>query len=208
MDHENIIKRALDKAKKGKAFGVDLIPVDVLKNDTSVLFLQILFNVCFETGRIPTSWGKNIIIPIPKTSTADPRDPLSYRGISLASSMYKLYSSLINIRLSLWSEENSKIVDVQNGFRKNRSTIDHLSSLTSIIETRKKMKLSTVCAFIDFRKAYDYINRDKLWQRLHDINVSSKMVTAIKSLYVNVSACVKVNNLTTDWFDVNSGLRQ
>ena len=70
------------------------------------------------------------------------------------------------------------------------------------------MKLSTFCAFIDFRKAYDYINRNKLWQRLQDINVSTKMLTAIKSLYVNVSACVKVNNLTTDWFDVNSGLRQ
>ena len=202
------VKHALDKAKKGKAFGVDSIPVDVLKNDTSVLFLHVLFNVCFETGRIPSDWGKTIISPIPKTSTADPRDPLSYRGISLASSMYKLYSSMINNRLSLWSEENNKIVDVQNGFRKKRSTIDHISSLTSIIETRKKMRLSTYCAFIDFRKAYDFINRDKLWQRLRDINVSTKMLTAIKSLYVNVSACVKVNNLTTDWFDVKSGLRQ
>ena len=70
------------------------------------------------------------------------------------------------------------------------------------------MKLLTFCAFIDFRKAYDYINRNKLWQRLQEINVSTKMLTAIKSLYTNVSACVKVNNLTTDWFDVNSGLRQ
>ena len=140
-------------------------------------------------------WGKSIISPIPKTSTADPRDPLSYRGIALAPSMYKLYSSLINDRLSIWSKENEKIGYAQNGFRKNRSTIDHISSLTNIIETRKKMKRSTYCAFIDFRKAYDYINRNKLWQRLQNIDVSNKMLTAIKSLYSDVSACVKVNNI-------------
>ncbi len=63
--------------------------------------------------------------------------------------MYKLYCFILNKRLSVWSEANSKIVDEQNGFRKHRSTIDHLSSLTHIIETRKKNKLSTFCAFID-----------------------------------------------------------
>lgn len=119
-----------------------------------------------------------------------------------------MYSLMINNRLSIWSEANDKIVDAQNGFRKNRSTIDHISSLTNIIETRKKIKRSTFCAFIDFRKAYGYINRSRLWQHLQDIDVSTKMLTAIKSLYIDVSACVKVNNLTTDWFDVKSGLRQ
>ena len=98
--------------------------------------------------------------------------------------MYKLYSSIINSRLSFWSEEHDKIVDVQNGFRKKRSTIDHISSLTNIIETRKKMKKSTFCAFINFRKLnYDFINRNNLWQRLQDIGVSTKMLTAVKSLY-------------------------
>ena len=72
------VKNALDKAKRGKAFGVDLIPVDVLQNNTALLFLHVLFNVCFETGRIPSTWGKSIISPIPKTSTADPRYPLPY----------------------------------------------------------------------------------------------------------------------------------
>ena len=57
-------------------------------------------------------------------------------------------------------------------------------------------------------KKNDYINRNKLWQRLQEINVSTKMLTAFKSLYVNVSACVKINNLTTEWFSVNSGLKQ
>ncbi len=202
------VKKAIDNAKKGKAFGVDHIPVDVLKNDCSVMFLHVLFNVCFNTGSIPSLWGKNIICPIPKSSTVDPRDPLSYRGISLASSMYKLYTCIINTRLSIWAESNNKLVDEQNGFRKKRSTIDHVSSLTQIVDTRKKSKLSTFCAFIDFRKAYDCINRNKLWHRLHSMGVSCKMLTAVKSLYNTITSCVRVNNLTTDWFPVNSGLRQ
>lgn len=202
------VKKAIDNAKRGKAFGIDRIPVDVLKNDTSVMFLHVLFNVCFNTGTIPSLWGKNVICPIPKSSTADPRDPLSYRGISLASSMYKLYSCIINTRLTIWAETNNKFVDEQNGFRKKRSTIDHVSSITNIVDTRKKSKLSTFCAFIDFRKAYDCIDRNKLWNRLDSIGVSSKMLTAVKSLYRTISSCVRVNHLTTGWFSVKSGLRQ
>ena len=86
--------------------------------------------------------------------------------------------------------------------------IDQLSSLTNIIDTRKKLKRSTFCAFIDFKKAYDYINRDKLCERLQHIGVSIKMLVAVKSLYTSVSSCVRVNNFYTNWFQVNSGLRQ
>ena len=62
-----------------------------------------------------------------------------------------------------------RIVDVQNGFRKKRSNTDQISSISSIIENIKKTKMSTFCAFIDFRKASDYMNRNKLWQRLQEI---------------------------------------
>ena len=83
-------------------------------------------------------WGKYIINPIPKSSSDNPRNPLSYRGISLSNSMYKLYCSVLNNRLSKWAEENAKIVNQQNGFRKGHNTIDHLASLTNIIESREK----------------------------------------------------------------------
>ena len=168
------VKRAIDDAKLGKASGIDNIPIEVLKNDTAVAFLHVLFNICFDNGIIPTEWGKCIINPIPKSSTSDRRDPLSYRGISLAPAMYKLYCSVLNRRLTSWAEQNNKVVDEQNGFRKGRSTTDHILSLTSIIDTRKKIKKSTFCAFIDFKKAYDTIDRAVLWKRLSDIGVSGK----------------------------------
>ena len=202
------VKKAVDNAKRGKSCGIDAIPSEVLCNDSSISFLHILFNICYEKGIIPSLWSKCIISPIPKSSTTDPRDPLSYRGIALASSMYKLYCFILNNRISTWCEANGKIVDEQNGFRKNRSTIDHVSTLTSIVDTRKKLKQSTFCAFIDFRKAYDCINRNLLWSKLEKIGIRGKLFSAVKSLYASVASSVRVNNLTTEWFDVTCGLRQ
>ena len=114
--------------------------------------------------------------------------------------MYKLYSSILNTRLSLWSESNGILVSAENGFRKTRSTIDHVSTLTNIIDTRKKLKRSTFCTFIDFRKAYDFIDRVKLWK-----NIWHKYRW---SLYISVSSCIRINGYNTDWFEVSSGLRQ
>ncbi|XP_053402804.1 uncharacterized protein LOC128558049 [Mercenaria mercenaria] len=202
------VKKAVDEAKRGKAVGIDGIPSEVLKNDTAILFLHALFNTCFSNGTVPTVWGKSIVNPIPKSSASDPRDPMSYRGIALASAMYKLYCYVLNERLNKWVERNGILVDEQNGFRKKRSTIDQAASLYNVIDTRKKLKQSTFAAFIDFRKAYDFINRSKLWNRLCNTGINGKMLSAIKSLYSTVSASIRVNCFSTEWFDVKSGLRQ
>lgn len=68
-------------------------------------------------------------------------------------------------KFSALAERNNSLEDEQNGFRKRRSTINHLSSLTNIIDTRKKLKKCTICAFVGFRKAYDFLNRSTctLW---------------------------------------------
>ena len=199
---------AIVKASVGKAMGIDEIPIEVLKNDTALEFLHKLFNICFDSGRIPTLWSRGIIHPIPKNSTVDNRNPLCYRGITLASAAYKLYCGVLNNRLSNWAEDNNKIVDEQNGFRKGRSTIDHISTLTNIIEIRKQRRLSTFVAFIDFRKAYDNISRNKLWIKLKALGIKGKMLGAITSIYRNVESCVRVNGFCTDWFTVKCGLKQ
>jgi len=66
------VKKAITKAKLGKACGIDMIPVDILKSDNCVSFLHILYNVCFNSGCVPSEWSKVIISPIPKSTTADP----------------------------------------------------------------------------------------------------------------------------------------
>ena len=65
-------------ANRGKATGIDEIPVEVLNNTTVVAFLVSLFQACFASGVILEEWTKGIINPIPKSGTNDPQDPLLY----------------------------------------------------------------------------------------------------------------------------------
>ena len=105
-------------------------------------------------------------------------------------------------------KQNEILHDAQNGFHKNRSTVDHISSLTSIIETRKLKRKSTFAIFVDFKKAYDAIDRSKLFADLRQIGVAGKMYNALRSLYEDVKCCVKVNGFYTDCFSVRCGLKQ
>ena len=196
------------KAKCNKAPGFDEIPMDVLKNDSACFFLLRLFNVCFAVGKVPTEWSKCVLNPIPKSSSLNKIDPLSYRGIALAPASYKLFCGLINNRLTKWVEENNILADEQNGFRADRSTIDHVSTLTNIIETRKLKRKQTFTAFIDFKKAYDSINRPLLWSKLQEAGMSGKILNPIKAIYNNVQYCIRLNGLYTNWFKVNHGLKQ
>ena len=202
------VRHGLKRMKKGIAIGFDEIPSEVLYSEQCVSFLLKLYRTCFETDKVPSAWGKGIVNPIQKSASEDSRDPGGYRGVTITSSVYKLYCNILNDRLSKWIENNDKLRDCQNGFRKNRSTIDHLSSLTNIIETRKRQKKPTFICFVDFRKACDTINRNILWQKLNKMGINGNLYHSLKSIYENIKCNVRINGNYSDWFDVSSGLKQ
>ena len=157
-------------------------------------------NSCFSYHTIPSAWQKAVISPIPKSASKDPYTPLNYRGISLLSCVYKLYSRLINGRLSGRCESHDLLVDEQNGFRPDRACMDHVYVLSSIIRNRKCDNMPTFAAFIDMKKAFDWVDRDLLFYKImKNFNITGKMYDAIVSLYSDSSACVKLNALRTDW---------
>ncbi|MES9880684.1 MAG: reverse transcriptase family protein [Sedimenticola sp.] len=152
-------------------------------------------------------WYKTIIHPILKKDK-DYRDPLGYRAISLMSTITKLLSYILNTRITNFLNVNGLLCDEQNGFRKLRSCLDHIYTLTTIIRNRKLQNKPTFLCFVDFSKAFDSVNRDCLWYKLMSMGVSGNMLQIIKKLYENVQACVRVNNQLTDWFSVDAGVRQ
>ena len=190
-----------------KAEGVAEIPAEVLKNKNLIALLETLFNQSFTTEKIPEMWKSGIITPVLKSTTSDRRNPSNYRGITVTSAIYKLYCNVLNKRLLNWENENRILCEPQNGFRKGRSTIDHIQSLTSIIETRKLKRQSTYAVFIDFSKAYDSINRKLLFRKLHDLGIHGHIYGAITSLYDNVKCFVRLNGLKTDYIDVTCWLK-
>ena len=202
------VENAVYRAKLRKATGFDGIPAEVLRNESCINLLYRIISYCFKNGEVPSEWTKGIINPIPKPDAKDARDPLNYRGISLLSVPYKIYADILNQRLMDWLEQNKVLVDEQNGFRKKRSCLEHIYSLYTIINNRKLTRKSTYVGFIDFRKAFDTVQRDFLWFKLMKIGINGRILDAIQSLYVNVQSTVKVNEMFSPWFPVSNGLKQ
>ena len=107
-----------------------------------------------------------------------------------------------------WLEQNKILVDEQNGFRQKRSCLEHIYSLYTIINNRKLSRQSTYAGFVDFRKAFDMVQRDFLWYKLMKTGINGRILEAIQSLYANVQSTVKVNHLFSPWFLVSNGVRQ
>ncbi len=202
------VEKAVLKSKNKKAVGHDNIPNEVLKYHTVIEALYHLFQLCLDSGKLPKVWSKSIINPIPKDAKNDKRIPLNYRGISLLCCISKIYSTIINNRLMDFLDGNNVLVDEQNGFRPNRSCTDHIFNLTSVI--RNKIDTGSVfTAFIDFRKAFDCINRELLLYRLLLYGIDGKIYNTIKSMYKYTESCVRINkNIHTGWFDTLNGVKQ
>ena len=166
----------------------------MLKYQQVQLALWNLFNTYFEFGVVPSIWLKSVILPIPKSSKKDPYTPLNYRGLSLLSCVAKLYSAVLNDRITSYCDMLNIVVDEQNGFRKGRSCEDHIFPLCSIIRNNLEQSKGTYCAFIDLEKAFDHIDRDLLMHRLLYYNIDGKMYNAIRSLYRGTECSVKLND--------------
>ena len=199
------VSKAIDRVKLRKAYLE--IPNEILKNANAKLLLQKFFNLCFLSGLNPTDWDFSDIKPIPKKDK-DPRDPLQNRCISIMCCVAKIYSSVLNARIQKYLEENKILVDEQNGFRASRSCIDHIFVLCSILRNRKSQNLSTFLTFIDFKKAFDTVERNLLLFKLSEIGICGPMYNAIASLYSNPRSRIILNDQKTDYFDCPIGVKQ
>ena len=200
---ENVVR----KLKIKKSCGIDGIPNEVLKSNSIILLLWKLLDKCFEYSRTPSVWLKSIISPIQK-GDRDPYIPLNYRGISLLSTVSKVYTSVLNNRLKVYLEMLNLLAEEQNGFRKGRSCLDHAFTLSTIVKNRIQNKQSTFLAFIDMEKAFDWVDRELLMYKLLSMNIDGQFYFAIKSLYCKTEACIKLHDTYTDMFVTKTGVRQ
>ena len=81
-------------------------------------------------------------------------------------------------------------------------------SLYTIVNNRKLSRQSTYVCFIDFKKAFDTVQRDLLWYKLMSIGITGRILDAIQSLYTDIQCTVKVNDFFSAWFPVSNGLKQ
>ena len=156
----------------------------------------------FSSECYPKSWSEGVITPIHKKGDLD--DVNNYRGITLINIMSKIYSHILHNRLIKWAEEYEKNNDCQFGLKPHKSTVDCIFLFHSIISKTLSRGEKLYCSFVDFRRAFDTVNRKYLWQKLIQNNVSSKMVKCLQSMYENVKACVKFKHKLLSFFTSES----
>ena len=147
---ETEIRSFVKNLKNNKAAGIDGILNEFIKHTIDVLIpLYIkLFNKVLDTGDLPEDWLTGLIIPIYKNKGSKD-DANNYRGITLLSCLGKLFTSILNHRLTEFCEKNFTLKEIQAGFRKGYSTPDHIFVLKHFIDLYKSKKKQLFSCFVE-----------------------------------------------------------
>ena len=103
---------------------------------------------------------------------------------------------------------NHELADVQAGFRKGRGTSDQIANICWIIEKAREFQENIYFCFIDFAKAFDCVNHDKLWKILKEMGIPDYLTCLLRNLYAGQEATVRTGHGTTDWFQIANGVCQ
>ena len=134
----------------------------------------------------------------------------NYRGITLLCVLGKLFTSVINARLTSWAEKYNVYIETQSGFRSGYSTIDNVFLLKNIVDRYINTGNKLYCCFIDFRKAFDYVTRLGLWYKLLRLGIRGNIIDIIRSMYTDVLSSVRDPHSfnISDNFECPIGVRQ
>ena len=103
---------------------------------------------------------------------------------------------------------NHELSDVQAGFRKSRGTRDQIANILWIIEKAREFQKNIYLWFIDYAKAFDFVDHNKLWKILKEMGIPDHLTCLLKNLYAGQEATVRTGHRTTDWFQIRKGVCQ
>lgn len=166
-----------------------------------------LINCIFDTGYIPETWLIGAIKPIFKKK-GSPLDPSNYRPITILSCLSKLFTSILNERITQFLNNNSILTENQSGFRAGYSTSDHVFTLKFLIDKIRSERKTLFVSFIDFSSCFDTIWRDGLWYKMLKSGISGKLFNIVKNMYQDIKSCVSVTDTISPFFFSHCGVRQ
>ena len=197
---------AVYRLKIGKSAGVDEIRAEYVKCSgvNGVKWLHRIFNLAWKSGSVPGDWRNAIIAPLHKKGNR--KDCGNYRGISLLSIVGKLYASIIEKRVRGMIDD--VLDENQCGFRPMRGCQDQIFVLRQTIEKFYEKNKDLFLCFVDLEKAFDRVPRQKLYDILVEYGINGILLRAIKSMYVESRAAVRIDGEVSAWFEVKEGVRQ
>ena len=137
-----------------------------------------------ENSAVATGLEKSVFIPIPKKG--NPKECSNYRTIALISHASKVMLKILQARFQQYMYR--ELPDVQVGFRKGRGTRDQIANIRWIIEKTTEFQKNIYFCFIDYTKASDCVDHNKLWKILKEMGIPDHLTCLLRSLYAGQEA--------------------
>ncbi|KAK6766772.1 hypothetical protein RB195_026194 [Necator americanus] len=199
------IRHAIMSVRNRTAAGPDRIKPEHLKNLPPVLIntLARIFTRYLSECKVPKQWKTSKTVLLYKKG--DPHDIGNYRPICLLSVIYKLFTRVILNRIEKVLDEGQPCE--QAGFRKGFSTIDHIHTVSRLIEVSREYKMPLCLTFIDLKKAFDSVETEAVVEALDNQGVPTQYIKVLRELYSNFTTGISpfYKNII---IDVKRGVRQ
>ena len=137
---------------------------------------------------------------------ANAKEYSKYCTIALISHASKVMLKIPQARLQQYV--NCELPDVQAGFRKGRGTRDQIANMCWIIEKAREFQKNIYFCFIDYIKAFDCVDHNKLWKILKEMGILDHLACLLRNLCAGQEATVRPGHGTTDWFQIGKGVHQ
>ena len=200
------VRTIIRELKNDKANGVDEIPAEMLKclGDTGIAAITKMINKIYITGEIPQDFKNSIFIPIPKDKKAE--NCTQFRTISLITHTSKILLQVIKKRITPIIER--KLSENQLGFRKGRGTREGIFQVRQLGERLIQKNRKLYMAFIDYSKAFDRVQHQKLMEVMKRTGIPELERRLIANLYWGQTAVVKIGSEISESITVKKGVRQ
>ena len=152
----------------------------------------------WKTQQWSEDWKRSVFFPIPEKCNA--KECSSYRTIALISHTSKVMLKILQARLQQYV--NRELPDVQAGFRKGRGTRDQIANIRWIMEKARDFQKNIYFCFVDYAKASDCVDHNKLWKILQVLGIPDHLTCLLRNLYAGQEATVRTGHGTTDWLQI------
>jgi exonuclease III len=201
------ITQAIKQLKRNKSPGPDYaMTAEVLKDGGEFLVHELL-KICqlvYKECNAPSQWTSSLIIPLPKKGNLQLMT--NYRGICLMSYAAKVYNLMILNRIR--SAIDAKLRKNQAGFRTGRSCTQQIHILRRIMDGAHSQNIPLFITFVDFKKAFDSIDRPMMFAILRHYGIPEKIVSAIRVMYAESKCQVYLQGEVSEPFKVTTGVLQ
>ena len=147
-----------------------------------------------ENSAVGTGWEKVSFHSIPKKCNVT--ECSNYCTIALISHTSKVMLKILQASVPQYVDR--ELPDVQDGFRKGRGTRDQIAN----IEKAREFQKNIYFCFIDYAKAFDFVDHNKLWRILQEMGIPDHLTCLLRNLYAGQETTARTGHGTTDWFEI------